>query len=289
MIKCGKLEGTEQCILYSKDGSKVLNRFPYAKHGGKEGAKKAAGKREGQVQFFKKKSLEAAVEQFGAAPVLAYIAKSEAERGNPALQNELTAYVEKARDFPTGGPGKAPVGYNLPKNWTPASAKKYWESIGGSVTACMKKLGGEKAARFCASLKDYATGTTKWRGPEKKKSFEEDVEEALEMLKKDEQTEEPKTEEEPTLSDVLRDVDLADLEQFLVNWGQKPAAETVPVEEPPAEVIPAEEPSAAEPELEFEEEVPEEWDHNFLNFLRVDHQRRQAAIQEAIFGPAEEE
>lgn len=119
------------------------------------------------------------------------------------------------------------------------------------------------------------------------------------MLEKDEQTEEPTQEEGPTLSDVLRDVDLADLEQFLAHWGQEtatetkpPPAEETPVTEPPAEETPVTEPPAEEAPVEEaapEEEVPEEWDKNFLNFIRVQHQRRRAAVQEAIFGPAEEE
>ena len=76
MIKCGdKLEGKPQCILYSKDGSKVLGRFPYSEHGGQKGAKAAAHKREGQIQFFKQKhqGLLDALEAFGAPVVLKYL------------------------------------------------------------------------------------------------------------------------------------------------------------------------------------------------------------------------
>lgn len=75
MIRCGKVGGTAQCVLFSKDGSKVLGRFPFSEHGGEEGARAAAGKREGQVQTFKhmEESLEEAIEVFGSPAVLKHI------------------------------------------------------------------------------------------------------------------------------------------------------------------------------------------------------------------------
>ena len=74
MLKCGTIKGTEQCVLFSADGSKVLGKFPYSEHGGEKGARAAAHKREGQVQHFKahKSALVDAVEEFGGLAVLKY-------------------------------------------------------------------------------------------------------------------------------------------------------------------------------------------------------------------------
>lgn len=53
-------------VLYSKDGSKALGRFPYGKgkkYADKNAARAAAHKREGQVQFFKKEKKSEAEEK----------------------------------------------------------------------------------------------------------------------------------------------------------------------------------------------------------------------------------
>lgn len=53
----------------------------------------------------------------------------------------------------------------LPKGWTQESAEKFWKSIGGSATKCMKKIKGkvDDPGAFCASLKDIMKRTTQWR------------------------------------------------------------------------------------------------------------------------------
>lgn len=63
--------------------------------------------------------------------------------------------------------------------WTEKSAKKFGETIGhdpskkGFFDKCYSrmtdKFGEDGAKRFCASVKDTATGTTYWRGKGKKK------------------------------------------------------------------------------------------------------------------------
>lgn len=332
MIKCGdKLEGKPQCILYSKDGSKVLGRFPYSKHGGQKGAKAAAHKREGQIQFFKKKHQELldTLSIWGAPNVLKYLL--EKAEGCQTCQEVVKSYVEKARGEGqgAGGPrqgdggadqcvcpkcgataahekgtpcsetkcakcGAAMTGQSAekseaevekaekgkgwtppPKGWTPASIQKYWAAMGSSVTACMAKAEGhvDDPAKFCASLKDKVTGTTKWRGPHKKKSFEEIAEEALTYLEKHEESDNP-----------LKDVDLAELEAWL--QGEVETEEPAPVEpEPePVEPEPEPEPEPAEPEPEAEsEELP----NDFHTFLLRDHAQRQAGVL-ALLGEEEE-
>ena len=56
----------------------------------------------------------------------------------------------------------------LPRGWTRESLESFWESIGGSVTECIKKMKGKVSdpASYCASLKDMIEGTTYWRGKE---------------------------------------------------------------------------------------------------------------------------
>ena len=324
MIKCGeKLEGKPQCILYSKDGSKVLGRFPYSKHGGQKGAKAAAHKREGAVQFFKQKhqGLLDALEAFGAPSVLKYVldkaegceevvrsylekargegqgvggarqgdggadqcvcpkcgATAAHEKGTPCNEQKCPkcgaamtgqsaekseAEVEKAEK----GKGWTPP----PKGWTPASIQKYWKAMGGSVTACMAKAEGhvDDPAKFCASLKDKVTGTTKWRGPHKKKSFDELAGEALTHLQKHEETDDP--------------VDLAELEAWLHGEEEadpEPTEEPTPETEPEPEV----EPEQPEPEVESEPEGPP----TFVDFLRRDHAQRRAGVV-ALLGEEEE-
>lgn len=63
----------------------------------------------------------------------------------------------------------------LPKGWTKKSAKSFWNSIGGSVTDCKRKLKDAKeidnTGAFCASLRDLmGNGDTSWRKGPKKKS-----------------------------------------------------------------------------------------------------------------------
>lgn len=146
-----------EVVLYSKDGSKVLGRFPYGegkKYADKEAAKVAAQKREGQVKFFKGEK------------------KSETEEkcevvGGTEVEEEVVEEAE-LEEKAKKGKGWTPP----PKGWTKASLDKYWASMGGSVTSCMARAEGHVSdeAKFCASLKDKVTGTTKWRGPHKKKS-----------------------------------------------------------------------------------------------------------------------
>lgn len=56
----------------------------------------------------------------------------------------------------------------MPEGWTGESRKKFWDSIGGSVTKCMEAIKGHVSdpGAFCAALKDRIEGTTGWRGPE---------------------------------------------------------------------------------------------------------------------------
>ena len=171
MIKCGeKLEGKPQCILYSKDGSKVLGRFPFSKHGGEKGAKAAAHKREGQIQAFKKKALAVAADKLGAVEVMKFLA-------DQVGCGKVAEAIEKAKKE------KLPFGGSFSRMWK--------EKFGGSVKKCIEMVKGEvdDPGAYCANLKDKALKTTKWRGKGKhKKSFAEEAEEALSMLHK-EQTE----------------------------------------------------------------------------------------------------
>ena len=58
----------------------------------------------------------------------------------------------------------------LPKGWTNASLKKFWESLTGDakhkVTKCIKQMTGkvDDPGAFCASARDRIEGTTGWRG-----------------------------------------------------------------------------------------------------------------------------
>lgn len=55
---------------------------------------------------------------------------------------------------------------SLPKGWTQKSAEEFWDSIGGSVSKCIKEIEGvegiDDAGAFCASLADRIEGTG-WR------------------------------------------------------------------------------------------------------------------------------
>jgi hypothetical protein len=332
MIKCGKLKGkddevADQCILFTRDGSKALGYFPYSKYGGQKGAKAAAHKREGQIQAFKKKhqGLLDAVDTFGAPVVLKYLLDADC----PDCEAVVKAYVlTKARGEGQGVGGerqgdggadqcvcpecgatakhekgtpcneqkcpkcgaamtgqsaeksevekayKPPPGWNDPRSWL--SSKKgaetiraaAWKSMGGRVTTCMKHMEGkvDDPARFCASLKDKVTGTTKWRG-KKKKSFDETTEEALTLLQKHEDEEME-----------LDDIDLSELEAWLS--GEEAAeVETEPIEpEPEPEPADAEPEPTAEPEPEPVEELP----NDFHTFLLRDHAQRRASILAAL-------
>lgn len=63
----------------------------------------------------------------------------------------------------------------LPKGWTDKSRSKFYDSMSheeGPTKTCMKKIDGhvDDPGAFCGSLRDQATGTTKWRhGGGKKK------------------------------------------------------------------------------------------------------------------------
>jgi hypothetical protein len=104
MIKCGRLKGkddevADQCILFTKDGSRALGYFLYSKYGGQKGAKAAAHKREGQVQAFKKKhqGLLDAVEAFGAPVVLKYLLDADCPDCEKVVKAHVAGWLEKAR------------------------------------------------------------------------------------------------------------------------------------------------------------------------------------------------
>jgi hypothetical protein len=175
-----------------------------------------------------------------------------------AGQSAEKSEVEKAEK----GKGWTPP----PKGWTPASLQKYWKAMGGSVTSCMKKAEGhvDDPAKFCASVKDKVTGTTKWRGKEEK-SFDEVAEEALTTLQKDEAEME------------LDNIDLKELEAWLAGEVEDTAdVETEPTDdvepEPASDAEP--EPEPTEPEPEPEEEQP----LDFRTFLLREHAQRRADI-----------
>ena len=70
---------------------------------------------------------------------------------------------------------------NLPKGWTRKSLTKFARSLTGKTksspegffTKCVERIKDEEgfdeegAKKFCASLKDEYTQTTKWRGKDK--------------------------------------------------------------------------------------------------------------------------
>lgn len=62
----------------------------------------------------------------------------------------------------------------LPKGWTNKSAESFWNSIGGSVTECRRKLKDapeiDNTGAFCSSLKDRMEGEGWRKQPRKKKS-----------------------------------------------------------------------------------------------------------------------
>ena len=161
-IKKKKSEVVEQMIkdepgkvvLYSKDGSKVIGEFPYGegkKYADKNAARAAALKREGQVQFFKKEK------------------KSETE--------------EKCEIV--GGTAKAEL-----IEMKHGSFSEMWEKeYGGSVDTCIQKVKGKvkDPGAYCASMKDKALKTTKWRGKEEKSEatiIQEFLEEQSETVEK---------------------------------------------------------------------------------------------------------
>lgn len=53
----------------------------------------------------------------------------------------------------------------MPNGWTKESRKKFWDSIGGSVSKCISEMDGKvsDAGAFCASLKDRIEKSTDWR------------------------------------------------------------------------------------------------------------------------------
>jgi hypothetical protein len=83
------------------------------------------------------------------------------------LKDDKKDKKEKAK------PGKSEGKWSdLPKGWTKKSAESFWNSIGGSVTKCRKKLKDadeiDDTGAFCASLKDKLEGP-EWRKEKKKK------------------------------------------------------------------------------------------------------------------------
>jgi hypothetical protein len=65
---------------------------------------------------------------------------------------------------------------SLPRGWTEESVKKFWANLTKAnkkhpFAECVKKMKGklENPEAFCASAKDHALGTTKWRGKGRKK------------------------------------------------------------------------------------------------------------------------
>jgi hypothetical protein len=55
---------------------------------------------------------------------------------------------------------------SMPKGWTKDSLKKFWKSVGESVSKCSEKMKGKISDpdAFCASIKDKIEKSTKWRG-----------------------------------------------------------------------------------------------------------------------------
>jgi hypothetical protein len=260
MIKCGdELEGKPQCILYSKDGSKALGRFPYSEHGGEKGAKAAAHKREGQIQFFKQqhRGLLEAIEAFGAPTVLKYLLETDCPDCQQVVKAHVAEWLEKA-EAETGEEvekkKKLPYGGSLSQMWS----KKF----GGSVEKCMAMVKGKVSdpGAYCAKLKDKALKRTTWRGKGKhEKSFEETIEEALTILQKDEDEE--------------MDIDLKELEALLSG------EESADVEPEPTEDAEPEPEGDVEPEpTEPEPESVEERELDFRTFLLREHGQRRANI-----------
>ena len=141
-------------VLYSKDGSKVIGEFPYGEgkeYADKNAARAAALKREGQVQFFKEEK------------------KSETEE-----KCEVVGGTEKAELV----------------EMKHGSFSEMWEKeYGGSVDTCIQKVKGKvkDPGAYCASMKDKALKTTKWRGKEEKSEatiIQEFLEEQSETVEK---------------------------------------------------------------------------------------------------------
>jgi hypothetical protein len=57
----------------------------------------------------------------------------------------------------------------LPKGWTQESVKKFWKSVGESVSKCSDKMEGkvDDPGAFCSSLKDRLEGKA-WRHEKRK-------------------------------------------------------------------------------------------------------------------------
>jgi len=293
MIKCGKLKGkddkvADQCILFTKDGSKPLGYFPYSKYGGQKGAKAAAHKREGQIQAFKRKhqGLLRAIDAFGAPVVLKYLLDADCPDCEKVVKAHVATWLEKARGEGQGmggerqGDGGA-AQCVCPKCGATASHEKGTPCNEQKCPKCGAVMAGQSAeksvekaeghvddpAKFCASLKDKVTGTTKWRGPHKKKSFDETIEDALTLLEKHDEDKEME----------LDDIDLSELEAWLS--GEEAAdVESEPTEPEPEPESDAEPEPAPEPEPEPVEEQP----LDFRTFLLREHAQRRADILAAL-------
>jgi hypothetical protein len=82
----------------------------------------------------------------------------------------LNTFVDEFVRLAKKKPRKGHKWRKLPKGWSAKSRKKYYESIGG-FDECMEKMKDkmDEPGAFCASLKDRATRSTKWRKGKKKK------------------------------------------------------------------------------------------------------------------------
>lgn len=286
MIKCGKLKGkdgetAEQCILYTKDGSKALGYFLYSEYGGEKGARAAAHKREGAVQFFKEKhrGLLDALDAFGAPVVLKYLLDRTADCA--ACQEMVKAYVEaqgdesveKAEEKKTKlTPKRVDVTEDNirlrvrePGNFQEDSFRIIDIDAERGIKAVIGRLKGQQttttqAYLFAREKKWTEEKARKWLEDQaksrskKEKSFTETAEEALIMLKKDK-------------DDIIN---LNELERWLGEVGDdKPAGDAEPEPEPAAE------PETAGPEPE---PAAEELPNDFRAFLLRDHAQRRAGV-----------
>jgi hypothetical protein len=88
---------------------------------------------------------------------IAFICPPCAERMASLRINRVLASAIFGQDIlHMAGEQVAEAWESMPGGWTPESRKKFWNSIGKSVTKCIKKMEGkvDDPAAFCASLKD---------------------------------------------------------------------------------------------------------------------------------------
>jgi len=100
--------------------------------------------------------------------------KKDDKKGKPAKEDKKKKKVKSKDKKEKAKPGKSKGKWaDLPKGWTKKSAESFWNSIGGSVTECRKKLKDaeeiDNTGAFCASLKDRLQGEDWRKGPKKSK------------------------------------------------------------------------------------------------------------------------